>query len=60
MDRGAIHLHGHTHHAIDSSILNTKFKRMDVGIDWEEFRPISWDEIKEIMSKREKYIRNNE
>ena len=25
---------------------------MDIGIDWEEFRPYSWDEIKEIMKNR--------
>jgi hypothetical protein len=27
-------------------------KRMDVGMDWEEFRPYNWDEIKEIMQER--------
>ena len=27
-------------------------KRMDVGMDWEEFRPYSWDEIKEEMKER--------
>lgn len=51
-ERGSIHLHGHLHHKIDNCTLNTKFKRMDVGMDWEEFRPYSLDEIKHIMFKR--------
>lgn len=28
---GSIHLHGHVHHDMDRHILNTKYKRMDVG-----------------------------
>ena len=50
---GSYHLHGHNHHRFDNKELNTKYRRMDVGIDWEKFRPYSWDEIKEIMKKRE-------
>lgn len=53
MNRGAIILHGHCHHNIDDCELNTKYRRMDVGIDWEEFRPYSLDEILETMSHRE-------
>lgn len=49
---GSYHLHGHNHHRFDSKELNTKYRRMDVGMDWEEFRPDSWDEIKEIMKSR--------
>ena len=52
MDRGAIHLHGHCHHTKDYTDLNMYAKRMDVGMDWEEFRPYSWEEIKEIMKER--------
>ena len=52
MDRGSIHLHGHCHHTKDYTDLNMYAKRMDVGMDWEEFRPYSWDEIKEIMKER--------
>lgn len=55
MDRnGAIMLHGHVHHTMDDCELNTKYRRMDVGIDWEEFRPYSLEEIVRIMSKRSK------
>ena len=52
MDRGSIHLHGHSHHTKDYTDLNMYTKRMDVGMDWEEFRPYSWEEIKEIMRDR--------
>ena len=48
----SIHLHGHCHHALDNSIENTLGRRMDIGIDWEEFRPYSIDEILIIMQKR--------
>ena len=52
MDRGSIHLHGHCHHTKDYTDLNMYARRMDVGMDWEEFRPYNWDEIKEIMKER--------
>ncbi|MGV8961899.1 MAG: metallophosphoesterase [Candidatus Saccharimonadaceae bacterium] len=52
MDNGTIHLHGHNHHQLDSDPLNVFHKRMDVGLDWEEFRPFSLDEILEKMSTR--------
>ena len=53
MERGSIHLHGHCHHTLDGCEINTKYRRMDVGIDWKEFRPYSLDEILEVMNKRE-------
>ena len=46
MDRGSIHLHGHCHHTKDYTDLNMYAKRMDVGMDWKEFRPYSLEEIK--------------
>ena len=50
MDRGSIMLHGHTHHSLDGTVLNTFYKRMDVGyID----RPYSFEEILKIMESRE-------
>lgn len=52
MDIGSIHLHGHCHGKINDCEINTKYKRMDIGLDWEEFRPYSLDEILEIMEKR--------
>jgi calcineurin-like phosphoesterase family protein len=39
---------------MDDCELNTKYRRMDVGMDWEEFRPYSLEEIVRIMSKRER------
>lgn len=53
MDQGTIHLHGHCHGKINSCETNRKYKRMDVGLDWKEFRPYSLDEILKIMEKRE-------
>lgn len=51
MDRkGSIMLHGHCHHTLDESFININYRRMDVGIDWREFRPY---EISEIISKME-------
>lgn len=55
MEKGSIMLHGHCHHKIDNFEINTKYKRMDVGIDWKEFRPYCLEEILKIMSKREIY-----
>ena len=52
MDRGSWMLHGHSHHTKDYTDLNMYAKRMDVGMDWEEFRPYNWDEIKEVMKER--------
>lgn len=47
---GAIHLYGHSHNTID----NTYGRSMDVGVDAHpEFRPFHYDEIKQIMDKRE-------
>lgn len=53
MGRGSIMLHGHCHHQIDNCEINTKYRRMDVGIDWKEFRPYSLDEIMQMMNKRD-------
>ena len=53
MDRGTIHLHGHTHHTLDGSDLNMFFKRMDVG--WEG-KVYSADDIISEMDKRESKI----
>ena len=52
MSHESIHLHGHSHHTKDYTDLNMYARRMDVGMDWEEFRPYNWDEIKEIMKER--------
>lgn len=51
-DKGSIMLHGHNHHALDNHPINATYRRMDVGIDWKEFRPFSAEEIIRSMSKR--------
>lgn len=50
--RGGIMLHGHCHHAIDESETNSIYRRMDVGMDWREFRPFSLEEILDKMRDR--------
>jgi calcineurin-like phosphoesterase family protein len=39
--RGAIHLHGHSHGHVKSE----NIKRMDVGVDCCNYKPINLDEI---------------
>lgn len=45
------HLYGHSHNTLkDDNYKNRKC--FDVGIDWEEFRPYHFDEIKKIMDEK--------
>jgi len=53
MDKGSIHLHGHCHGKINRTEINTKYRRLDVGIDWKEFRPYSLEEVIQLVGKRE-------
>lgn len=53
MEKESIHLHGHVHRGFDYTDLNLYNRRMDVGIDWKEFRPFSLEEILEKMNKRD-------
>ena len=51
---GAFHLHGHSH---DNCNTRPNAKRLDVGVDTAKrllgtYRPFSWDEVRDIMSKR--------
>jgi len=48
---GSWMLHGHCHSNIDH--LNTDVRRHDVGVDGNDYRPISYDELKVIMMDRE-------
>ena len=57
-EKGSIMLHGHCHGSINNCITNTKFRRMDVGIDWPEFRPYTIDEVITKMNKRPVYERH--
>jgi calcineurin-like phosphoesterase family protein len=52
MQHGWWHAHGHCHSTIDK--INEETTRLDVGLDTEHsnYYPISYEKIKEIMSKR--------
>ena len=53
--RGSYHLHGHTHGTYDYSNHNYPHGNhniYDVGVDTNDFEPKSWEEIKEIIRKR--------
>lgn len=58
ISKNYIHLHGHCHGSKNNSLMNIEYKRMDVGLDWNEFRPYHYDEIIEIMKNRKKFIRH--
>jgi len=47
---GSFMLHGHCHSSIDE--INKAVKRLDVGVDSHDYRPISYAEVKEIMASR--------
>jgi calcineurin-like phosphoesterase family protein len=47
----SIHLHGHTHRSPQEKFMNGGLS-MDVGVDGNEYKPYSLDEIFEIMEKR--------
>lgn len=48
MAHGSWHLHGHCH----GSLPQTKMKRMDAGVDCNNWYPISYEEVKQIMVMR--------
>ena len=53
--RGSYMLHGHKHGSFDLNILNTNYKRMDVGIDARsdnKMIPFTWDEVHEKLKNR--------
>lgn len=54
MHHGSIHLHGHSH---DGCNTRPHARRLDVGVDTAArllgtYRPFEWNEIKDIMAKR--------
>lgn len=50
-NRGGIHIHGHSHHTLDDTILNKEYRRIDVG--WTETKGIYLlDDIIEQLSNR--------
>lgn len=44
-------LHGHCHSSINN--VNEKIKRLDVGVDNFNFYPVSYEQVKQIMQKKE-------
>lgn len=53
--RGAVHLHGHIHSGPTSTSIETctfKPMRYDIGVDNNNFKPISYEEIKIIITKQ--------
>ena len=46
---GAWHLYGHSHGSLPESEDSLSF---DCGVDSHDYRPISYDEVKRIMSKK--------
>lgn len=52
MGQGWWHLHGHCHSSIDE--INRETTRLDIGVDAEfsNYMPLSYEQIKEIMSKK--------
>jgi calcineurin-like phosphoesterase family protein len=60
MDRKrSYHLHGHNHHRLDYTDLNMFYRRKDVGIDNNEFKVYSWNDIKELMIDMKIKIHNS-
>lgn len=51
MHREAVHLHGHMHNAFDYNVYNVMEERRiwDVGVDANDYAPISWQEISREM-----------
>jgi calcineurin-like phosphoesterase family protein len=50
--RKSWHLYGHCHNSLND-VNYSKRKCFDVGIDWKEFRPYCFEEIKKIMDEKE-------
>lgn len=48
---GSVNLHGHCHGSNDE-LDKYNYKRLDVGVDSHNMMPLSWDDIKVILNKR--------
>lgn len=51
MYRGSVHLHGHSHNKPEFNQSNIEEGRLlwDVGVDANDYRPISWEEISDAL-----------
>lgn len=52
MAHGSYHLHGHQHCIVP---FDFNVKRLDVGVDGHGYRPINFEEVREIMTKGENF-----
>jgi len=50
--RGTWNLHGHCHGSLPDSV-NTYARRLDVGVDVHNYFPISFEDVKKILDKKE-------
>src|SRR4030067_761140 len=50
--RGTWNLHGHCHGSLPDSV-NTHARRLDVGVDVHNYFPISFEDVKKILDKKE-------
>ena len=48
--RGSFNLHGHVHSKVPT---DGKYRRYDVGVDANNYAPVSWEEIKKTLEKIE-------
>lgn len=51
MHRGSVHLHGHSHNACAYNLSNVADGRLlwDVGVDANDYAPISWEETRDAL-----------
>ncbi len=47
---GSWHLYGHSHGTLPDDITSLSF---DIGVDSQHYKPLSYDEVKAIMSQKE-------
>jgi calcineurin-like phosphoesterase family protein len=59
---GAIHLFGHSHGHLSNWDIHKPFfekaKCMDIGVDTNNYKPYSWEEIKRLMDKKAGFLVN--
>lgn len=51
--RGSWHLYGHSHGTLPDDPHSLSF---DIGVDCWDFKPLSYDKVKEVMSKKERSL----
>lgn len=59
VERGVWNLYGHWHTTPEHPLSNTKSTQYDVGVDNNGFKPLSYYEVKEIITKRIEEYKNS-